>query len=179
MANVTVWLRAPKTYVSTDQEIKVRLGRTPSIASEFADRGDARSWAGQYADAMQDLDRAVQLKPGDAEELNARCFIRALSGQQLDQALADCNSALDINPQSAMTLDSRGFVYFRLGQLDKALTDLNAALKLEPKQAPSIYVRGLIERRAGDLAKGAADIAAAKAIDPSVSRIYDHYGVVR
>jgi tetratricopeptide (TPR) repeat protein len=170
-------VRAPKDYIPNAQEYQVRLARTPISADEFADRGDARIWAGDYAKAMADFDKAVQLKPDDAPMLNGRCFARAEAGKELDRALADCNASLALDPHIAATLDSRGFVYFRMGQVDKALMDDNAALKIAPKLAPTLYVRGLIERRKGDATAGDADVAAAKVIEPTIVATYARYGV--
>jgi hypothetical protein len=177
MSDVVVKIQAPKTYLLSDEETKVRLARSPTLASEFIDRGDARIWAGQYAQAVSDLDRAVALKPGDAGMLNARCFGRAMAGKDLDVALADCDASLDLDPHEPATLDSRGFVYFRLGQMDKAIADFDAALKRQPRISTSLYVRGMAERHVGKQALGDADIAAAVAIDPMVAAVYAHYGV--
>jgi len=66
-------------------------------------------------------------------------------------------------------LDSRGFVYLKLGQFDNAIADYNAVLKLKPKLAISLYNRGLAKQKKGDSAGGDADIAAAKAIDPKIA----------
>jgi len=54
-------------------------------------------------------DRDVNLK----RVQNSRCWVRALLGKQLDQALDDCNAALTSEPESAEYLDSRGLVYLR------------------------------------------------------------------
>ncbi len=108
MSNVTVKVQAPKTYLLSDEENRVRLARTPTLASEFIDRADARIWAGQYAQAVADMNSAVALKPGDAGMLNARCFGRAMAGKDLDVALADCDASLDTDPHDPATLDSRG-----------------------------------------------------------------------
>ena len=66
--------------------------------------------------------------------LNARCWARAWWGQELEQALADCNAALKLSPNTAAYLDSRGLVYLRQNQYDKAIADYDAALRLQPEQ---------------------------------------------
>ncbi len=82
-----------------------------------------------------------------------------------------------MRPNDASTLDSRGFVHFRMGDNSAAIKDLNLALAAEPKLAPSLYIRGLAKRKSGDTAGGDADIAAAKAIDPKITETYAGYGV--
>lgn len=65
-------------------------------------------WGAWIADHQKD--------PGLAEALNNRCWARAIWGKQLDQALTDCNGAIQQYPNTAGFRDSRGLVYLRLGQ---------------------------------------------------------------
>jgi tetratricopeptide (TPR) repeat protein len=53
-------------------------------------------------------------------------------------------------------LDTRGFVYLKLGQTENAIKDYDAALKLNPKLAGSLYGRGLAKTRKGDRNGGTA-----------------------
>jgi tetratricopeptide (TPR) repeat protein/predicted aspartyl protease len=108
---------------------------------------------------------------------NERCWARAVLGQELDQALRDCNAGLRLNPHGPQLLDSRGLVQLRRNQLDKAIADYNEALKLNPKIAWSLYGRGLAELRKGMTARGEADIAAAKALAPHLPEFAQRIGV--
>jgi hypothetical protein len=173
----TPYLRAPVGYRPSDAELQIRLTRKPVLASEFADRAQARILKADYDGGLEDYDSALKLKPDDSDLLNARCFARAIANRTLDAALDDCNSALEQQPHAAAFLDSRAFVYFRIGSLDKAVEDLNAALKLDPQAATSLFVRGVIEKRIGNVRQSAIDIAAAQTIDPTVADTYAGYGV--
>ncbi len=104
----------------------------------------------------------------EPDAYNARCWARAQSGTELDQALSDCNVALDAKPESSYFLDSRGLVYLRLGRIDEAYADFDKSLHFDPKQAWSLYGRGLIRLRRGEKRSGEADIAAAKALKPTI-----------
>jgi tetratricopeptide (TPR) repeat protein len=179
LSDSPVRVRAPVHYVDLPEENRIRLARTPVLASEFVDRAEARVVAKDYAGALGDYGDALKLKADDPETLNARCFTRAIANIDLDQALADCNAALGQKPHEAAYLDSRGFTYFRKGAMDKALADLDAALSYAPNQAPTLYVKGLIEQRSGEAAQAKADIAAANTVDPTVATTYAGYGVSR
>jgi tetratricopeptide (TPR) repeat protein len=109
--------------------------------------------------------------------LNSRCWTRALTGQALDLALADCNAALRMKPGTAAYLDSRGLVYLRQQDYDKAIADYDAALRLQPKSAWSLYGRGLARQHKGITAEAEADIAAAKALQPKIATIAGKYGI--
>jgi tetratricopeptide (TPR) repeat protein len=109
--------------------------------------------------------------------LIGRCRARALWGQQLDQALSDCNLASRGHPDNAEVFDSRGLVYLRLGQYEKAVADYNAALRIQPRLPWSLYGRGLARLHLGQRAEGGADLAAATALVPDVSEVAKSYGV--
>jgi tetratricopeptide (TPR) repeat protein/predicted aspartyl protease len=135
--------------------------------------GDLYQYAGQYPGAVVQYSKWIESHPrGDVHQvqaLTARCRARALWGQQLDQALSDCDSALKEQPKSTTTLDSRALVYERRGDYDKAVADYDAALRLQPKSAWSLYGRGVAKLRKGLTDQGHADIAAATTLQPKIA----------
>jgi tetratricopeptide (TPR) repeat protein/predicted aspartyl protease len=133
--------------------------------------GGAYVRAGLYADAVTALDLAIDGKPKTEDMAGAflaRCRARGLWGQQLDQALDDCNQAMRLMPGGSAHLQTRGLVYLRQGRLDAAIADFDAALRLQPKDPWSLYGRSAAERGQGEADKAAADLAAALALDPSL-----------
>jgi tetratricopeptide (TPR) repeat protein/predicted aspartyl protease len=115
--------------------------------------------------------------PRVVQAYNERCWARAILGQELDQALRDCNAGLRLDPHAPRLLDSRGLVNLRRNRLDKAIADYNEALKINPKIAWSLYGRGIAELRKGMTAQGDADIAAAKALAPHLPEFAQRIGV--
>jgi tetratricopeptide (TPR) repeat protein len=66
-----------------------------------------------------------------------RC--RALSHQaKLDVALSDCNEAISLNPEFAVSYNNRGMIWFRLGDFERAIEDFNATIKLNPGAGRSV-----------------------------------------
>ena len=153
----------------------------PTNAAAFADRAQVYEAKGDADRETADYDRAVALKPNDGDYHNGACWARAYAGRELDKALADCNAAVALTTRTpggaSDSLDSRGLVWFRMGDFDKAIADYDVALKANPKLASSLYMRGLARRRKGDQAGGDADIAAAKAINPHIADYYAKAGV--
>jgi tetratricopeptide (TPR) repeat protein len=115
--------------------------------------------------------------PELAQALNNRCWARALWNKELDQALADCNAAIQKYPGVAGFRDSRGLVYLRLGQYQASIADYDAALKAAPKQAWSLYGRGIDKLRLGRKAEGDIDVAAAVALAPNLPETAKGYGI--
>jgi Tfp pilus assembly protein PilF len=52
---------------------------------------------------------------------------------QFDRALAECNLAIQIAPESAVAYNHRGLIYDELGQKEKAIIDFQTALRLDPE----------------------------------------------
>lgn len=134
-----------------------------------------------YPAAIAQYDRWIDSHRDDSqlpEARNERCWARALTGQELDRALDDCNAAVRASPRIAAFLDSRGLVYLRLGKYDKAVADYDAALALNPKMAWSLYGRGLAKQHLGQTAAGQRDIGAAEALAPKIVEEAASHGVV-
>ncbi|HEY1753385.1 MAG TPA: tetratricopeptide repeat protein [Caulobacteraceae bacterium] len=134
----------------------------------------------RFADAVARYDAWIATHPKDAEMasvLNNRCWVRALWGQELDKAEADCDAALRLAPGAASILDSRGLVHLRRGEADKAIADYNGALEQTRHDPWSLYGRGLAQLKKGRKAQGDADIAAAAAIEPGLPDRFKQLGI--
>jgi tetratricopeptide (TPR) repeat protein len=173
--------REPAEVVAADLEAADRA--LPKEAEAHMRIGDAYAEAGQPGAAVVQYSKWIDSHLHDERRtptaLNSRCWARALLGQELHQALADCTAALRARPASAEILDSRGLVYFRQGNYDKAIADYDAALRLQPKSAWSLYGRGLAKLRKGMSAQGQADIAAATALEPKIAERAGRYGITQ
>ncbi len=135
---------------------------------------------GAYEAAERDFETWIKFHPDDArlaEAQNGRCWMGAMSGTELDKALAACNAAIELQPKSASFLDSRGLVHLRRGETDKAIADYDAALAIEPKLAWSLYGRGLARRRKGLTQAADADIAAAVAVQADIAEAAKARGI--
>jgi tetratricopeptide (TPR) repeat protein/predicted aspartyl protease len=125
-----------------------------------------------YGPATHQFDLWIKAHPDDARmgmALNGRCWMGAMSGVDLDEALAACDRAVRGSPKTAQFLDSRGLVHLRRGETDRALADYDAALAINPKIAWSLYGRALAEQRKGMADAAKADFAAAAAISPKLA----------
>ena len=164
----------------TDLEAAGRFA--PEQADIRRQIGSLYARAGLLAEAVAQYDKWITAHDQDVrvpDARNARCWARALRGQELDKALADCNAALKSRPDTAAFLDSRGLVRLRMGDLDKSIADYDAALKLQPHSAWSLYGRGLAKVREGLTTAGEADIAAATAIQPRIEDEAGKHGITR
>jgi tetratricopeptide (TPR) repeat protein len=107
---------------------------------------------------------------------NGRCWTRAVLGA-LQAALEDCNKALQSEPNNAAAYDSRGLIYFKMGQIGAAIDDYSSALRFDPKLASALYGRGLAKLKQGDKAGGDTDTSAAKTVQANIGDDFARYGV--
>lgn len=104
-------------------------------ASAYARRGSASASRHDYAHAIADLSRAIELDPAQADYFYERG--RAYeSNQRADEALADFTHAITLKPEHVAALMARASL--RLERHDPAATispDLEAADRAAPKEA--------------------------------------------
>ena len=63
---------------------------------------------------------------------------------EYDQAIADFNKALSIDPKNAEGYFNRGLVYDNQGKYDKALPDYNKFIELNPNHMSGYINRGIL-----------------------------------
>jgi tetratricopeptide (TPR) repeat protein len=153
------------------------LKSEPDNTELWLSRAQVNVKASRLPRALQDFAEARKRSAGNAARLNSLCWDQATLGVALADALADCDAALRLAPQSAATLDSRGFVLLRLGRYKESVEAYDAALKLRPDQGASLFGRGLSKLRLGMKADGDADLAAARASSKSIDKTFAEYGV--
>jgi len=82
--------------------------------------------------AVRDLRRVLELKPDDADAMNALGYTLADRTDAKGEALALIEKALALKPGEPAIIDSLGWVQYRLGNLDAALAQLRTAFQKQP-----------------------------------------------
>lgn len=149
---------------------KTRDDYSASKAVMVGEFGDAQA-------AIKELDRLIVAKPGSPFLLNARCWIKATRNVEVESALKDCTSAIEVSDSTAGILDSRALVWMRLGRDEDALRDLDAALAQSPGMGPSRFLRAIVNKRLGKPDAAAEDLAIARQMVPSIEREYARFGL--
>lgn len=158
-----------------DLDAAIAIDKANSVA--FFNRGYARFAQSEYPKAIADYTSAIELEPNFGLAYNNRCLARAIAGQDLLQALADCDIALKLTPVNLDVRDTRGFIYLKLGDAALALNEYENALQIDPNRAVALFGRGLARIRTGDVKGGEGDQAAARTINPEVDEQFAFYGL--
>ena len=90
--------------------------------------------SGEFKRAVEDWKKIEKFSkrsgsPPRASALNGLAYAQALANDELDEALANVNQALELKPNEAALLDTRGFVLYRRGEYEEALKDMDGAVK--------------------------------------------------
>src|SRR5262249_39387291 len=104
-------------------------------------RGVALSNQGQYAAALTDFSRAIEIDPRFGRAYHHRGYAHAALKQH-DRAIADFDRAIALDPRFAAAHSNRGLAFAACGQHDRAIADFDAALRLEPTLAMAWLNRG-------------------------------------
>jgi tetratricopeptide (TPR) repeat protein len=111
--------------------------------------------------------------------------IRALTNRGLaftrksafDDAIADFDTALRIDPDDARARNSRGIAFRRKGEYDRAIADYDFALRRNPRDARALNNRGVAYRWKRDYDRSIADTSAAISVDPKYGLAYSNRAV--
>jgi tetratricopeptide (TPR) repeat protein len=101
--------------------------------------------AKRFSEAMQDLDRALQLNPQSATALNGRAWTLYRWKNTAD-GMNDVNASLRINGAYAAAWDTRAHLYQLLGQFDNAFNEYEAAVGFGGENFIRMYQCGLKQR---------------------------------
>jgi tetratricopeptide (TPR) repeat protein len=112
------------------------LGTLPDDPRLLYARALLAAEQGRDADAEHDLRRVIELKPDDAEAMNALGYTLADGSSKGDAKLNEARDlirrAIELKPNEAAIIDSLGWVHYRMGDLDASLTQLRRAYEKQP-----------------------------------------------
>lgn len=90
-------------------------------------RGNIYAGKEDYAQALSNYDKAIELNARNAWYFSSRCWALTEKGEA-DRAIADCDKAIALSPKSALALANRGGARESKGQTAQAIADYTAAL---------------------------------------------------
>jgi tetratricopeptide (TPR) repeat protein len=114
-------------YAKAEAAYSRALQIAPDDPGLLYGRGLAYASGGQTDQAIDDLRRLLQIKPGDADASNALGFTLADANRDLPEAEQLIQTARVAKPNDPAITDSWGWVQYRLGHLDQAEKALNSA----------------------------------------------------
>ena len=163
-------------YVDTDdlnlalRDLETALALRPG-AEAYHYRGIVHFMRENYSQAVQDISKALELQPANANAYIYRALAFSRQGS-LDYAIRDFNEALGIMPTDASAYVGLGNVYNLMGDNNSAIENYNQALRFAPRAAVIYLNRGNAWFAKGDIYKAERDYGKALALDPELSEAY-------
>jgi tetratricopeptide (TPR) repeat protein len=119
------------TILSLDNKEARCLPAEALVPCVLNSRGTVKSKMKDYAGAIADYNKAIELNPGEADSYinrgDAKFKLKDYIG-----AIADYGIAIKIDPADATVYSDRGIAYFRNKEYACAIADFKAALKIDP-----------------------------------------------
>lgn len=131
---------APAIQAFTAAEI-IAQATDPKRLNEFFyfQAATAYERKGDLPQAVQYLEKTLQLAPDFAEALNYLGYLWADRGEHLDRARELIEKAVKLEPKNAAYLDSLGWVLFKQGHFQEALGYLQQAIALSEEPDPTLF----------------------------------------
>ena len=135
---------APDAYDRADAFYRQTLERDPNFAPAAAGLAYSRlsrHWfvspltAQELQEVKSIIDRALALAPDSPEPHFALGVFFYWGHRQYDEALAEFNRTLELQPNNASARQFCGWVYRRRGEWERSIADVRRAQELDPRDA--------------------------------------------
>jgi tetratricopeptide (TPR) repeat protein len=139
--------RLDSDFSLADQELTQAIQESPQTGNYYYWRGDTRIRLEDYANAVTDFDRSIELMPQDRPSRVGRGIAHLWLGDApaaIDDLSFVIDDAQNRDRVTAWALRARGLAYARLGQSAHAVSDYQAYLDLSPDASDRAQVQAWI-----------------------------------
>ncbi|MCX5678944.1 MAG: tetratricopeptide repeat protein [Candidatus Omnitrophica bacterium] len=113
-----------------------------------------------------------------AEEEALKKGVDLIRHDKFDEAIAEFNNVITVNPKSTSAHYNLGFAYDKKGDLDKAILSFSKAVEIDPTLADAYYNRGFAYYKKGAFDNAITDYNKVIEISPSSADAYYGLGLV-
>jgi protein O-mannosyl-transferase len=107
------------------------IDKHKTIPAAFYNRGLYFFNNGHDSDALNDFNKAIELKRNYADAYNNRGSVLMKFGK-IDEALADLNNAISFNKNLTQAYFNRGYIFYQRKEYDQAVQDYDRVIELNP-----------------------------------------------
>lgn len=150
-------------------------------AKDYFDKAVVSLLKGDVNDAINDLDKAIELNPQYVEAFYVRAQSLFLK-RDFDRALLDYNKVIELAPQMLgieSVYNTRSVIRISKGDYDGALKDSEHAIAINPNHADFYANRGLVRDFRNDKTGALSDYEKALALNPKLPATYINRGILR
>ena len=154
-----------------------KLTGRDDLFSKHSRRGNQRLFARKYDEAIEEYNKAVELKPDYAPIYSIRGYAYRIKGD-FEAAIKDYNKLIELRPDNADAYCDRGITYSRKGEFARAIQDFNEAIQLKPNLADTYNGRGLMYHQMNEVDLALQDFNKAIELRPDFAKAYNNRALV-
>lgn len=144
-------------------------------ADAYYNRANAKSEMFEFKNAREDYNKAIELKPNNAEYY----FARGNNSTYCSQSLEDFNVAINLNSKKPKYYVNRAKSHSCLGNYSESFADVNKAIELNSKDAEIYYERSNIYKTIKKYKEANEDLNKAIELAPDIAIYYSARGSIK
>ncbi|HKP54977.1 MAG TPA: tetratricopeptide repeat protein [Chloroflexia bacterium] len=152
--------RIPELREAIDQVRADQQGNNPT-PSEADDVGSMLGTQGNASDVSTSGSRTAS-----EANIHVQRGYDYYENRLYEQALAEYNRAIELDPKLAVAYRARGYVYYERNDYERALAEYNRAIELDTKLTKAYSNRGYVYYERNDYERALADYNRAIELDP-------------
>ena len=125
---------------------------------------------GNYAEAISEFQKALQLKPNSETAHNNLGLVLAIKGE-VPQAIAEFKTALMLKPDHVNAHMNLAMALYQEGDLDESILQFKEALRIKPQLAHTHYLLALALKKQGKVAEARSHYEIAIQINPAYANV--------
>ncbi len=158
---------------SFTQAIRLR----PNFVKAYIGRGDVYLALKRYPEAIADFGQAIYLQPEKAKEAYYKRGLAHLKQGQNEQALADLQEAIALDPAFLDALYALANAYFKLKSYEQAIASYSQLIAQDASFGNALYRRGRCYFILKEFANAIKDFREAIALNPELADAYYYRGL--
>ena len=158
-------------YDSSMTLLKKAVEIKPDFMQSYIIMGETMRTLGRYNEALQNLDMATKINPGDAAPYLSKAILYCIT-QKLDSAKTNFQIALNRSAYFPEAHSSFGNYFDMTGQPDSALAQYSVAISQNPDFAMAYLNRGNFYVRRGNYSKAQPDFDKLVQLKPESGEAY-------
>lgn len=167
---------ASKHWKNTEALWTNVIRKYPTVHYAFVNRGSYYRDQGDYQRALQDINRAMELKV-EANTLNQRGLVYRQMGNPAN-AIPDYNRALEMEPDNIQAHINRGNAFLDMGRFRQAIEDYNYVIEAEPRNVKAIVNRAVAYSSLREYGPAQRDFELARKYRPRYAPLYLNWAIM-
>ena len=155
-----------------DFAIQKAVDSDTAKATNFYNQASIKFRRGNYAGAIEDYTKAIEIKDENDGVTALAYYGRALAKIRIPDyqgALEDLNQSIQLNPKHAESWANRGIILGQAGNTKEAISDLNKAIQLKPDYDLAYQNRAIAYFTLNNINQAISDLNLAIEINPQNS----------